>query len=466
MALIFLLHACGSPAPAPTTGPTTYIRKNASKPEAAADLAALNVAMAKMKQMPCDSVQSWYYQGAIHSMPMSVPNGNPLCPSYTTMAQMKTAWMNCTHDPMGASEMHFLLWHRLYIWHFEKIIRELSGKKDFALPYWDYTETQYRVMPEIFRNPKDSLYESARLASLNAGEPIQPFMNRKLDMTKNDECTIYSVFNSQVDQAPHGAMHNYVGGGYAGDSTLWNRIYQGPNYGLMAQVESAGFDPIFFVHHANIDYLWERWYQSPNGAQPNLDSLLLQPWAYVFFNPDGKKVVYSIQDAFKQAFNMDYQYDVLQDTVKPPKVKTAVPENRKEIASLVLDHPVTKAAHPVPLALANVKQNLLQGQDMSRKATIMILTVGFKQQPRFDYEVYVDTDKPDDSKLAGHLTFFGAMHMKEPAPEYTKTFTFDITKEFDVTKLNNNFKLLIVNSMGQPANEISVKKVKIETRDF
>jgi hypothetical protein len=222
---LFILDACGGNVSTPTaSGPTTYVRKNASTPEAAADLAAMNAALAKMKQMPCDSVQSWYYQGAIHSMPMSVANGNPLCPSYTTMAQMKTAWMNCTHDPLGASEMHFLLWHRLYIWHFEKIIREISGKKDFALPYWDYTNTKYRVMPEIFRNPKDSLYESARLASLNNGEPIQPFMNRNLDMTKNDECTIYSVFNSQVDQAPHGAMHNYVGGGYAGDSTLWNHL--------------------------------------------------------------------------------------------------------------------------------------------------------------------------------------------------------------------------------------------------
>jgi hypothetical protein len=166
------------------------------------------------------------------------------------------------------------------------------------------------------------------------------------------------------------------------------------------------------------------------------------------------------------AFNMDYRYDVLPDTAKPPATKPVVHENRTEIASIAPDHRVTKASHLVPLAFTNVQSNLLQGKDLSRKATILVLTVGFKQQPKFDYEVYVDTDKPDDSKLAGILTFFGAMHMKEPAPEYTKTFTFDISKEFDVSKLGSDFKLLIVNAMGQPASELTIKKARIETRDF
>ena len=445
---------------------TTYVRKNASTPEAQADLNALNKALAIMKKMPCDSTSSWYYQGGIHSIPSSVPNGNPLCPSFTQMAQMKTAWMNCTHDPMGASEIHFLLWHRLYIWHLEKIIRKQSGKKDFALPYWDYCDTNYRVMPEVFRNMNDSLYESARLQSLNAGKPIEQFMNKKLDMTKNNSCRLYSLFDPGIDAAPHGAMHNYIGGGYAGDSTMWNRIYQGPNYGLMAQVESAAFDPIFWVHHANIDYLWQRWDMSTFGRRPILDSLLLQPWAYVFFDENGNKVQYSIQNAYAQAFKMDYEYSGLEQIPKIVKDERPVPENREEILSSTVEKAITEPVHKLSVNVENRVSSMLQTKDLTKKAYVLEVTVGFTRQPKNDYEVYVDTDTPDDNKLAGIMTFFGAMHMQTPAAEYTKTFYFDITDEFDLKSMKGNLRVLIVNANGTKATDIKIKKIRIETRNF
>lgn len=443
-----------------------FVRKNASTPAAKEDLLALAKAMAIMKAMPCDDVRSWYYQGAIHSIPDTVPNGNPLCQSYTRMAQMKTAWMNCTHDPMGSSELHFLIWHRLYIWHFEKIVRALSGKTDFALPYWDYCDPNYRVMPALLRDPADSLFESARLGSLNAGEPIDTFMNARLDMTNNNESKLYSLFDSQIDAAPHGAMHNYIGGQYAGDSTLWNRIYQGPNYGLMAQVESAGFDPIFWLHHANIDYLWQKWDMSANGARPILEDLLRQPWAYVFFDETGKKVEYSIQSAFEQAFNMDYIYDSLPVAPKMLNLQKPVPENPHEILSSDLEESISAPLHSIAIKTPGTKPMQMQAQVAARRVTVLEVTVGFTQQPRLDYQVYIDTDKPEERKLAGIMTFFGAMHMQKPAAEYTKLFRFDITDEYDVNTMGKTVKLLIVNSKGQKATEISVKKVRIETRDF
>jgi hypothetical protein len=310
------------------------------------------------------------------------------------------------------------------------------------------------------------LYEAARLKSLNDGEPIQKFMNKKLDMTKNNQNKVYSVFNSNIDQAPHGAIHNYVGGGYAEDSTLWNRIYQGPNYGLMAQVESAAFDPIFWVHHANIDYLWQKWDMSPNGARPILDSLLAQPWAYVFFDAKGNKIQYSIQEAYQKAFNMDYKYDILQGAPKLLKAEKPVAENKEVIATAKVEQVISKASHPVTMKISKTKSLLRKANDSTKKVTIMELTIGFKSQPKQDYEVYVDTDKATDAKLAGILTFFGAMHMQQPAKEYTKKFMFDITDEFDLSKLNDKFSLLIVNSSGQKANEITIKDVKIETRNF
>src|SRR5262245_48859560 len=39
----------------------------------------------------------------------------------------------CTHG-----NWYFLPWHRAYLLMYERLIRELTGFKDFALPYWDW----------------------------------------------------------------------------------------------------------------------------------------------------------------------------------------------------------------------------------------------------------------------------------------------------------------------------------------
>ena len=44
---------------------------------------------------------------------------------------------------------YFLPWHRAYIRSFERICQELSGKADFALPYWNWTAD--RQFPAAFR---------------------------------------------------------------------------------------------------------------------------------------------------------------------------------------------------------------------------------------------------------------------------------------------------------------------------
>ncbi len=444
----------------------TYVRKNAGTPEATADLEAMQVALAKMKQMPCDTTYSWYYQGAIHSIPDVVPNQNPLCPSYTKMSQMKTAWMNCTHDPEGFSELHFLIWHRLYIWHFEQIVRKLSGKKDFALPFWNYTDKAYRVMPAIFRDPKDSLYESARLKSLNEGKEIEAFMDKRLDMTKNNQSKLYADFNKSIDSAPHGAMHNYIGAGYTSDSTMWNRIYQGPNYGLMAQVPSAAFDPIFWLHHSNIDYLWQKWDLSPNGARPNIDSLLTYPWAYVFFDADGKKVEYTIQEALAKAFSMDYKYEGLGELPKMLLSQKPAAQTKEELFAANPEIPINSNNKLISVAVPANKTALLKSKDMTRKVTSLEIVVSFKAQPRSDYEIYIDTDKATDAKLAGILTFFGAMEMRKPAPEYTKNFRFDVSDEVDIKKLSGNLKLFVVKTGPGKAGEITIKSIKLSTSTY
>jgi tyrosinase len=50
----------------------------------------------------------------------------------------------------------------------------------------------------------------------------------------------------------------------------------------MSSIPTAPADPLFWMHHANIDRLWWKWQKSPAGAgkNPNLtgSAAVMDPW--------------------------------------------------------------------------------------------------------------------------------------------------------------------------------------------
>jgi tyrosinase len=78
----------------------------------------------------------------------------------------------------------------------------------------------------------------------------------------------FTSFTSQL-QGVHNGVHVWVGGS-------------------MGAVPTAPADPIFWMHHANIDRLWWQWQTSPQGTGKNPilsltgvgpDSAIMDPWA-------------------------------------------------------------------------------------------------------------------------------------------------------------------------------------------
>lgn len=419
-----------------TVPSTVYVRKNAYSPEAQADLEALRVANEKMRAMDCSNPLSWYYQGAIHLTPDSVIN-NQLCPQYQRIADAAQfpGWRGCTHDEDEVSRPHFLTWHRMYIWYYEKIVRKLSGKEDFALPYWEYTNASYRIMPEIFRDSSSSLFVASRLDSLNLGFPIREDFNFHLDPTNVFENTSYKQFNVALDDTPHGPMHGYIGGSKSG-FTVYNDVFQEDSVGYMASLSTAGFDPIFFVHHANIDYLWELWNQSDNGAAPIYDSLNAQHWDYTFYDENGQKVSFTTQQVLDTIYKLDYQYDVLEKKSLEFATKEVIPDSLVWIQTVGQalnknqnQYAITTEKSAVAM---NLSGNLGQGQRL-----IMHLRVSFTEAPRSTYDAFLNLDESDLGKsYIGGLSFFGATeHLTIiEADRLYKTFEYDITDELkDIT---------------------------------
>lgn len=390
-----------------------YIRKNAHSETANKDLQSLEKAIKIMRLKDCNDPCSWYYQSAIHWIPDTIKTNN-LCSSYNTVVDLKDGWDNCTHTPSGAEKIHFLVWHRLYIYHFEKIIRRISGDSTFALPYWDYTDVggNYRTLPNIFRNRKSSLYESCRFDSLNNGYDIAGPISRALDLDKLMSYTSFRMFSTNINVAPHGAIHDYIGHGNNPEGKRFKNPITGTitEDGLMGQVPTAAFDPIFWLHHSNIDRIWQKWTNSDNGEMVTLEELKNISWKYTFFDENGNKVIYSPEQIMKIIYNMDYEFD---DTPIAPKEtggRLLGKYPKKAILTVNNINSLLKnKVHNIPFV---INPNATINTKQIVKCTIR---VSYKTPPKGVYEVYVNIPseqmpRPTLKSFVGYMTFFGASH--------------------------------------------------------
>jgi hypothetical protein len=77
----------------------------------------------------------------------------------------------------------------------------------------------------------------------------------------------------------------------------------------MSVPNTAAQDPIFWLHHSNIDRLWERWLDRSGGrANPVSDGVWMDT-GFAFFDEDGARVEMSAREIVETASQLDYVYD-------------------------------------------------------------------------------------------------------------------------------------------------------------
>ena len=111
-------------------------------------------------------------------------------------------------------------------------------------------------------------------------------------------------FNPRLDQNPHFFTHFALGGD-------------------MAEFSTVGGDPIFYLHHANIDRLWESWNRLGN-TNPTDPAYLDREFSYG--DRSGKRVDLPVSAADRTA-SLGYEYDGYE---KPPKPVTLTTDQAAE----------------------------------------------------------------------------------------------------------------------------------------
>ncbi|KAL3837510.1 hypothetical protein ACJMK2_022862 [Sinanodonta woodiana] len=167
----------------------------------------------------------------------------------------------CVHQgdvlPSGHRGPNFLGWHRVYLAMFEEALRRID--RTVSLPYWDYT-IDYKMSDPT----KSVVWTPAFLGNGHGVVNTGPFANWKtflgplernigvdgvLISKRNVEAILSKCRTKDVIfpsgqprfqiEYHHNQLHNWVGG-------------------AMSELETAAFDPVFFLHHANVDYIWQR----------------------------------------------------------------------------------------------------------------------------------------------------------------------------------------------------------------
>lgn len=280
---------------------------------------------------------SWGFLAAIHGFDTGDWQEHSL--TITPMASpadQKNYWNQCQH-----ATWYFVPWHRGYLVSLEAIVRDaiqsLKGPYDtWALPYWNYSDTtnpQARYLPPAFsRTTLPDGSPNPLFVSLRYG----PFPIPSRDVTL--EClgataftgarpyfggngpSLFSHFGNStgwLESKPHNIVHGDVGG--------FNTSTQVS--GLMSDPYVAGYDPIFYLHHANIDRLWQVWLNEGN-VNPSDSGWLNGPTNQGFMvpMPNGQGWKFAPQDVLSTTsinplgYNSAYEYD---DTQPAPSVKSA-----------------------------------------------------------------------------------------------------------------------------------------------
>lgn len=397
----------------------------------------LRKAVAELQKGLPNDPTSWMNLAAIHGIPNPVPTDIP--------ASVAALFRQCHKD-----EAMFFLWHRAYVSAMERLMQDAVKDDKFRIPYWDwYSEPS---LPEIFRQEwidaqhtkKNPLYVANRNAGVNAGNAIwTPHIVTDFDESNFDE------FQRTLNSSEHGDIHVSVG-----------------KQSNMGSVSTSARDPIFWLHHANIDRLLVVWKKRAGNHVANTSYPEWKSTTYRFplpgstaSNPTVTTPTIEQLALNSESQAMDYTYE----NTDPPKVGAPPLPSRPPAAKSVAveglreNLMMTEGTHPisarkdieiaaggtvtlaVPAPVGNKLLRWAHTQDASQPkiATAVVLSdVNIVNRPDnvVSYRVFLDLPSAGRAGEAfrehflGTISLFALSHHESHAGDMKTEVRFDATK--------------------------------------
>jgi tyrosinase len=386
----------------------------------------------------------------------------------------------------------------MYLGFFEQIVgaavKSLGGPDDWALPYWNYSDPSQpnaRRLPQAFRDATtpdgtpNPLRVAERVAG-NAGEVVTDDFDVDLSCL---EAAVFegvatggnpgfggprTAFNHSggpigtVERVPHGAVHVAVGG-------------------FMGAFDTAGLDPLFWLHHCNVDRLWTVWRRrKPSHTNP-ADAAWLNAVSFDFHDAAGAAVsMTSAQVVDETKPPLSYEYEDVSDpfaTERAPARESggrlAMPDRETPEMVGATREEITLAGEPTSTELAvtrptgPARRAREVGGAAPARTYLNIENITGTGNPE-PYLVYVNLPpgaKPDDHPelYAGQLPMFGVAEATQADEQHSGSgvqYTLDVSgiartlqerNDWDPNKLRVTF----VPKRGQRARESGGAPIRV-----
>src|SRR5579864_1616277 len=377
-------------------------------------LVAYAKAIKAMKLLPTTNPLSWAYQAAIHR---------------TTLSGSHPAWNTCEHGT------HFFWsWHRMYLYWFERIIRKMSGDSSWALPFWDYESASERTLPVPFRDPSSELYTSNRGFGWNAGTASFPAAH--VDPSAGMAMIPFFSAQSSIESNPHDNVHVDVGG--------W-----------MGSIPTAAQDPVFYVHHANIDRLWNLWLALGGGRTDPLTDIPWKTNSYIFFDENGNEVHMTACDILRCAEQLNYTYEGEPAEVKEYCLRIIPFPVYYWLIQVLIPWPgppieLTEQEVTAPIEFSQLRDRLPQLLQSNTETVVLeVNNVEADREPGVVWEVFLGgpPNAPanvDSPFFLGTISLFSTGIRSQSHGEYKPGhFTFPLRRALEVAMKSNQQKLLL-----------------------
>lgn len=428
-----------------------WVRYNVASAQGKAMLRIYAEGVTAMKALPARDPRSWTFQWYLHftlqskqqSLDSIFPDG--LGEAFEMASLM---WSTCqAHDRQHVD--YFLPWHRLYVLQFEAIIRTITGRNEFALPYWDYTSASSYAIPEEFqsRNRTHPIFASLfvrrrnsdggrlRSANVNGGEPINKYYRgRRNFLVLPNLQQNYSNFSEHLDGQLHNQVHQFVG-----------------DESNMGGVPSAAGDPLFWLHHCNIDRIWYAW-NAAGGRNPS--STRGVSWgdtSFSFVSAEGDRIDLPI-GSISNLETLSYRYDAVPGLAASVSTvaSSTTPASRVLLRSgrasqAAVASSADQPAAPIELGWDPVRSILAPLNAQTRLAAVAaditsgagnlvlrLRDVQAQTDPGTAYQVFLDlpanaSDELQDQHYVGLVVFFGIRGGDARGVDDGRDFEFDIT---------------------------------------
>jgi tyrosinase len=160
---------------------------------------------------------------------------------------------NAMHQMHG--NPRFLPWHRIYLLRMEELLMMVDST--VCIPYWKSSEEQGFPSWLLPFTPTVNLMNGPHTVFRNLGGPFLPNAASVAGAMAN---ATYDAFAAAIEGI-HNSGHVWVGGSMSG-------------------ILTAPTDPVFWMHHAEIDRIWAAWQAANPGQNPSLAgaAAIMDPW--------------------------------------------------------------------------------------------------------------------------------------------------------------------------------------------